>query len=91
MMLDSHRPLLESDCSCENSQKLLELHGMMKRLIRYVEAIPLHLSLPIVRFDDALGESWALPYQACQTIWVLCYSCHFKSALIRRRIFGKSL
>ncbi len=86
MMLNSRGPLLESDGLCRNSQKLLEMHGMMKRLIRYVEAIPLHLTLPIVRFDDALGESWALPYQACQTFWVLCLSCHFKSALIRRRI-----
>ena len=42
----------------------------MKRLVRAVEAIPLHLSLPIVRLDDALGESWALPYQACQTLEV---------------------
>lgn len=43
---------------------------MMKRLIRAVEAIPLHLTLAIVRLDDALGESWALPYQACQTLGV---------------------
>ena len=43
---------------------------MMKRLVRAVEAIPLHLTLPIVRLDDALGESWALPYQACQTLHV---------------------
>ena len=42
----------------------------MKRLVRAVEAIPLHLTLPIVRLDDALGESWALPYQACQTFQV---------------------
>lgn len=38
----------------------------MKRIIRAIEAIPLHLTLDIVRLDDALGESWALPIQACQ-------------------------
>ena len=47
---------------------LLDMHMMMKRLLRAVEAIPLHLSLAIVRLDDGLGESWALPYQACRTI-----------------------
>ena len=49
------------------SKKLLDIHAMMKRLVRAVEAIPLHLTVAIVRLDDALGESWALPYQACQT------------------------
>ena len=44
---------------------LLGIHNMNKRLVRAVEAIPLHLSLGIVRLDDALGESWALPFQAC--------------------------
>ena len=43
---------------------------MMKRLVRAVEAIPLHLTLAVVRLDDALGESWALPYQACRTLHV---------------------
>ena len=46
------------------------MHMMMKRLLRAVEAIPLHLSLAIVRLDDGLGESWALPFQACRTISV---------------------
>lgn len=40
----------------------------MKRIARALEAIPLHLTLPIIRFDDALGESWGLPFQAC-TRW----------------------
>ena len=43
---------------------------MMKRLVRAVEAIPLHLTLAVVRLDDALGESWALPFQACQNFQV---------------------
>lgn len=51
---------------------LLGIHRMLKRLVRALEAIPLHLSLSIVRLDDALGESWALPYQACQTFAVSC-------------------
>ncbi|KAI4158381.1 MAG: hypothetical protein LQ342_007467 [Letrouitia transgressa] len=50
-----------------NGDMLLGIHRMLKRLVRALEAIPLHLSLSIVRLDDALGESWALPYQACQT------------------------
>ena len=50
---------------------MLDIHAMIKRLVRAVEAIPLHLTLAIVRLDDALGESWALPYQACQTLEVL--------------------
>lgn len=49
---------------------LLDMHAMMKRLVRAIEAIPLHLTLAVVRFDDALGESWALPYQVCQTFEV---------------------
>ena len=47
------------------------MHAMMKSLVRAVEAIPLHLTLPIVRLDDGLGESWALPYQACLTLRVI--------------------
>lgn len=37
----------------------------MKRIIKSIEAIPLHLTVGIVRLDDALGESWGLPIQAC--------------------------
>jgi len=51
-------------------QMLLGIHTVLKRLLRAVEAIPLHLTLGIVRLDDAIGESWALPYQACQTLAV---------------------
>jgi hypothetical protein len=54
------------------SRMLLAIHNMMKRVVRAIEAIPLHLTLDIVRFDDALGESWALPFQAC-TQWHVCY------------------
>lgn len=49
---------------------LLGIHKMLKRLLRAIEAIPLHLSLGIVRLDDALGESWGLPIQACLSPWV---------------------
>ncbi|KAG4270567.1 hypothetical protein FPRO04_02548 [Fusarium proliferatum] len=46
---------------------LLDIRGQMKRMIRAIEAIPLHLTLDIVRLDDVHGESWALPLQACRT------------------------
>jgi hypothetical protein len=44
----------------------------MKQVLRAIDAIPLHLSLDVVRFDDALGESWALPLQACKH-WAVSY------------------
>ncbi|KAL6811872.1 hypothetical protein V8C40DRAFT_257667 [Trichoderma camerunense] len=50
----------------QNTRALLNIASQMKRIIRAIEAIPLHLTLDIVRLDDALGESWALPIQACQ-------------------------
>ncbi|KAI8718094.1 hypothetical protein NCS52_00887400 [Fusarium sp. LHS14.1] len=50
-----------------NTRMLLDIAGQLKRIIRAIEAIPLHLTLAIVRLDDAHGESWALPLQACQT------------------------
>lgn len=46
---------------------LLDIRGQVKRMIRAIEAIPLHLTLDIVRLDDVHGESWALPLQACRT------------------------
>ena len=62
-----------------HSKLLLEIHVMMKRILRAVEAIPLHITLPIIRLDDALGESWALPYQACQTYQVRYLSTRSKA------------
>ncbi|KAI0977610.1 hypothetical protein F4678DRAFT_19779 [Xylaria arbuscula] len=50
-----------------NTRALLDVANQMKRITRAIEAIPLHLTLDIIRLDDALGESWALPYQACTT------------------------
>lgn len=44
---------------------LLDIRKHMKQIAETVESIPLHLSLQLIRFDDALGESWALPFQAC--------------------------
>ena len=58
------------------------MHQMMKRIVKALEAIPLHLSLAIVRLDDALGESWALPYQACQDLWVNAVICKFTSLVL---------
>ncbi|CAM1510770.1 Fc.00g082830.m01.CDS01 [Cosmosporella sp. VM-42] len=50
-----------------NTRMLLNISGQLKRILRAIEAIPLHLTLDIVRLDDAHGESWALPLQACRT------------------------
>ncbi|KAI0106388.1 hypothetical protein GGR51DRAFT_559805 [Nemania sp. FL0031] len=48
-----------------NTRLLLDITNHLKRIVRAVEAIPLHLTVGIIRFDDALGESWGLPIQAC--------------------------
>ncbi|KAF5648008.1 hypothetical protein F52700_1222 [Fusarium sp. NRRL 52700] len=50
-----------------NTCMLLDITAQLKHIIRAIEAIPLHLTLDIVRLDDAHGESWALPLQACTT------------------------
>ncbi|CAF3500620.1 unnamed protein product [Fusarium graminearum] len=50
-----------------NTRSLLDISGQLRRILKAIEAIPLHLTLDIVRLDDAHGESWALPLQACQT------------------------
>ncbi|KAJ4041830.1 hypothetical protein NW756_009266 [Fusarium oxysporum] len=50
-----------------NTYMLLDITAQLKHIIRAIEAIPLHLTLDIVRLDDAHGESWALPLQACTT------------------------
>lgn len=52
----------------QNTCSLLNICRQMKRIVRTIEAIPLHLTLDIIRLDDALGESWGLPFQAC-TNW----------------------
>lgn len=41
----------------------MKIHRMLKRLLLATEAT--HLSLGVVKLGDALGESWALPIQAC--------------------------
>ncbi|KAF5722435.1 hypothetical protein FMUND_2947 [Fusarium mundagurra] len=46
---------------------LLDIRLQLKHIISAIEAIPLHLTLDIVRLDDVHGESWALPLQACRT------------------------
>lgn len=37
----------------------------MKRVIQAMEAMPRQLDVDIIRLDDALGETWGLPLQAC--------------------------
>ncbi|KAH7232355.1 uncharacterized protein BKA55DRAFT_598324 [Fusarium redolens] len=53
---------------------LLDISGQLKRIIRAIEAIPLYPTLDIVRLGDALGESWALPLQACRTWEFVVYA-----------------
>lgn len=55
----------------------LNISRQMKKIIRTIEAIPLHLTLDIIRLDDALGESWGLPFQACTTWDVSFFSNTF--------------
>jgi hypothetical protein len=55
-----------------NTVMLLNVANQLKVITRAIEATPLHLTLPIVRLDDALGESWALPFQACTTYDYFC-------------------
>ncbi|UZP32447.1 hypothetical protein NXS19_000263 [Fusarium pseudograminearum] len=55
------------DAIGRNTRSLLDISGQLKQILKAIEAIPLHLTLDIVRLDDAHGESWALPLQACQT------------------------
>ncbi|KAL2212691.1 hypothetical protein CC79DRAFT_1393889 [Sarocladium strictum] len=50
-----------------NTAMLLDMASQLKIITRAIENIPLHLTLPIVRLDDALGESWPLPFRACTT------------------------
>ncbi|RYO84451.1 hypothetical protein DL764_009326 [Monosporascus ibericus] len=50
-----------------NTRMLLNITSQLKRIVRAIETIPLHLTLDIVRLDDALGVSWGLPFQACGT------------------------
>ncbi|XEU97683.1 hypothetical protein FSHL1_002969 [Fusarium sambucinum] len=55
-----------------NTRTLLDISGQLKSIMKTIEAIPLHLTLDIVRLDDAHGESWALPLQACRTWGSFC-------------------
>ncbi|KAF5585822.1 hypothetical protein FPANT_7376 [Fusarium pseudoanthophilum] len=51
-----------------HAETLYQLMQDIKRLFFFaIEAMPLHLTLDIVRLDDVHGESWALPLQACRT------------------------
>ncbi|KAK0618888.1 hypothetical protein B0T14DRAFT_565795 [Immersiella caudata] len=48
-----------------NTLVLMHIASQMKRFLRAIDAIPLHLNVDIVRLDDALGDTWGLPLQAC--------------------------
>lgn len=48
-----------------NTALLLQVANQMKRVIQAMEAMPRQLDVDIIRLDDALGETWGLPLQAC--------------------------
>ena len=71
---------------------LLNIQATMRRIAQGIESIPLHLSLPIIRFDDALGESWGLPFQACSDFMVVKLVRRYRRLLTKSRfskIFSK--
>ncbi|KAK3384053.1 hypothetical protein B0T24DRAFT_688964 [Lasiosphaeria ovina] len=50
----------------QNTSMLLDIRNNIQRLTQAVNRIPLQLNIQFIRFDDALGESWALPFQLCE-------------------------
>ena len=46
---------------------LLHIASQMKRVVDTLEAMPRGLGVSIIRLDDALGETWGLPLQACES------------------------
>jgi hypothetical protein len=51
----------------EMASNLMRLFFRILDLVELIENnLPMRLSLPIVKFTDALGETMALPYQLCQ-------------------------
>ncbi|KAK0733204.1 hypothetical protein B0T26DRAFT_669632 [Lasiosphaeria miniovina] len=50
----------------QNTSTLLDIQNNIQRLTQAVNRVPLQLSIQFIRFDDALGESWALPFQLCE-------------------------
>ena len=52
----------------QNTVLLLQVANQMKQVVQAMEAIPRQLDVDIVRLDDALGDTWGLPLQAC-TSW----------------------
>lgn len=45
----------------------------MADISQALEAMPNHVNLPVVRFDDIFGESWALPFQVCSS-WEVSFA-----------------
>ncbi|KAK4675721.1 hypothetical protein QC764_0081020 [Podospora pseudoanserina] len=50
-----------------NTLLLLHIANQMKRVVQAIEAIPRHVDVDVVRRDDALGDTWGLPLQACRS------------------------
>lgn len=55
-----------------NTLLLLHIANQMKRVVQAIEAIPRHVDVDVVRRDDALGDTWGLPFQACRS-WNVSY------------------
>ncbi|KAK3314160.1 hypothetical protein B0H66DRAFT_594935 [Apodospora peruviana] len=70
---DVHFPLSLPTCTKEmleaigrNTLILLHIANQMKH-VQVIDAIPRHVDVDIVCLDDALGDTWGLPLQACRS------------------------
>ncbi|KAK1758072.1 hypothetical protein QBC47DRAFT_132577 [Echria macrotheca] len=48
-----------------NTLLLVHIANQMKRVVQVIEAIPRQVDVDVIRMDDALGDTWGLPLQAC--------------------------
>ncbi|KAI9712012.1 MAG: hypothetical protein M1820_001720 [Bogoriella megaspora] len=50
-----------------NARMFLTIHSKLTQILEATSAIPLHIDLPVIRFEDVKGQTWALPLQACSS------------------------
>ncbi|KAL9062897.1 MAG: hypothetical protein Q9157_008556 [Trypethelium eluteriae] len=66
---DQHQLLKRSqnvlDTVTQNARLILDIHTQMSVITRLVGTISPHITPPIIQLDDACGQTWALPLQAC--------------------------
>ncbi|KAL9087610.1 MAG: hypothetical protein Q9165_006534 [Trypethelium subeluteriae] len=53
------------DAVTRNARLILDIHAQMTDMMRLVSAISPQITPPIIQLDDACGQTWALPLQAC--------------------------